>query len=190
MWHSTSKILRFITLLAAVLSAPVVSRAAFIISEILPVNTTGLKDEDGTFQPWIEIWNTDPTNKFSLTNYRLVHGATIWLLPDIEILPDERLVIFASGKNRQTSTSRLHTNFTLSATGGALSFQQPSGTVESSFPAYPALAANVSHGRDLADPTLVGNYTSPTPGDPNNYTGTGVAGKVVASLSSRASPGR
>ena len=189
MWHSTSKILRLITLLAAVLSAPAVSRAAFIISEILPVNTTGLKDEDGTFQPWIEIWNTDPTNKFSLTNYRLVHGATIWLLPDIEILPDERLVIFASGKNRQTSTSRLHTNFTLSATGGALSFQQPSGTVESSFPAYPALAANVSHGRDLADPTLVGNYTSPTPGDPNNYTGTGVAGKVVASLSSRAFTG-
>ena len=175
--------------LAAFFALALFTQAAFVITEILPVNSAGLKDEDGTFQPWIEIWNTDAVSKYSLSGYKLVHGATQWILPAIEIMPDERLVIFASGKNRTTLTSPLHTNFTLSASGGALSFVQPSGTVESSFSAYPAQAANVSYGRDLAEPTLVGSYSSPTPGEPNNYTGTGVAGKLVPSLSSRAFAG-
>ena len=175
--------------LAAFFALALFTQAAFVITEILPVNSAGLKDEDGTFQPWIEIWNTDAVSKYSLSGYKLVHGATQWILPAIEIMPDERLVIFASGKNRTTLTSSLHTNFTLSASGGALSFVQPSGTVESSFTAYPAQAANVSYGRDLAEPTLVGSYSSPTPGEPNNYTGTGVAGKLVPSLSSRAFAG-
>lgn len=161
---------------------------AFHISEVLPVNSAGLMDEDGTFQPWIEIWNPDRVNKFSLSGFKLVHGASQWTLPAIEILPDEYLIIFASGKNRTTVTNRLHTNFTLSAAGGSLSLVRTDATTDSAL-TYPALAANNSFGRDGADLLQTGRYSSPTPGDPNNYSGTGVAGKVVFSHSSRSFTG-
>ncbi len=161
---------------------------AFHLTETLPVNTTGKKDEDGTVQPWIELWNPDRVNKFSLSGYKLVHGATQWTFPAVEIMPDERMVIFASTKNRTVATSWLHTNFALSAAGGTLSMVQAGGAVDSTL-TYPALAANVSYGRDFAQLTATGSYDSPTPGDGNNYSGTGVSGKVLVSLSSRAFTG-
>ncbi len=181
--------LRTAALIMALAALPFGAFAAFSITEILPVNTEGLKDEDGTFQPWIELWNTDTANKASLSGYKLVHGGTQWTLPAVEILPDDYIVIFASGKNRTVVTSPLHTNFTLSGTGGSLSLLRPDNGTESSFPSYPALAADVSHGREKAELTLTGNYTSPTPGESNNYTGTGVAGHVLYSAGSRAFTG-
>ena len=166
-------------------TATFTTAVAFHLTEILPVNTTGKKDEDLTVQPWIEIWNPDPVNKFALTGYKLTHGATQWTFPAVEILPDERLLLFASSKNRVVSTSWLHTNFTLNAAGGTLSLSQPGGTVDSTL-TYPALASDVSFGRDFAELAATGSYSSPTPGAPNNYSGPGVAGNVVVSAASQA----
>src|SRR5688572_27160538 len=89
------------------------------ITEFLPVNTTGLQDQDGTFQPWIEIWNPNPSQSASLTGWRLEHGASQWTFPAGMIIPPrDYVVVFASGKNRTTLTAPLHTNFTLNAAGG------------------------------------------------------------------------
>ncbi len=161
---------------------------AFHIMEVLPTNTTGLKDEDATVQPWIEIWNPDRVNKYVLTGYKLVQGASQWTFPAVDIMPDERLIVFASAKNRIVLTSPLHTNFTLAPAGGTVSMVQPGGATDSAL-TYPSLAANVSFGREGAELALTGSYTTPTPGDANNYSGPGVAGKLLISLTSRAFTG-
>jgi hypothetical protein len=160
------------------------------ITEFLPTNTAGIQDEDATFQGWIEIWNPSKTSRVSINGWKLVQGANQWTFPAVELPPEDFLLIFASGKNRNVSSARLHTNFTLDPTGAtALQLVRSNTTVASEFTSYPALAANVSYGRDLADSSQVGSYTTPTPENANNYTGTGVSGKVTFSLTSRAFTG-
>ena len=163
------------------------------ITEFMPVNTAGLQDEEGTFQPWIEIWNTNvaPTGKVNLTNWKLVNGASQWTFPaGMEIPPGEMLVVFASGKNRNVVTAPLHTSFVLNPDGGVpLQLLRSDSSVASTYATYPALAPNVSYGRDTVEIAQVGSYTNPTPGNSNNYSGSGVSGKVAFSLTSRAFTG-
>ena len=168
------------------------------LTEFLAVNSTGLKDEDGTAQPWVEIWNQSQVSVLTLTNYKLSSTppspgtATVWTIPSIQIMPDERIIIWASGKNRSVVTAPLHTSFILpSAAGSTLSLLGPTSGVVSSFTSYPAQTVDVSWGRDDADiavtPLLTGFYTQPTAGEKNStYTGSGVAGGVVFSETSRA----
>ncbi|HEX2749485.1 MAG TPA: lamin tail domain-containing protein, partial [Verrucomicrobiales bacterium] len=103
------------------------------LTELLAVNTNGLKDETGAVQPWIEIWNPSQSGPVNLTNYRLVHGAVTWIFPAVHVMADERLVVFASGLDRRESTAPLHTSFTLAAGGGSLILQNSSGTIISRF---------------------------------------------------------
>ena len=76
------------------------------LTEFLAVNTNGITDEDLSPQGWIEIWNPSLTAVFSLTGYKLSSTppspgvATTWNIPTIQIMPDERILIWASGKNR------------------------------------------------------------------------------------------
>lgn len=181
----------YLRILVFVLLAFIARAQDVRITEFMPVNTAGLKDEDLNFAPWIEIWNTDTANKVVLTSWRLVHGASQWTFPaTMEIAPGDYLVVFADGKNRTALTAPLHTSFTLNAAGGGpLTLLNNAGSTVSTFTSYPALPANVSYGRDGAQLSQVGSYTSPTPGEANNYSGTGVAGKVVMSLGSRAFTG-
>jgi len=168
------------------------------LTEFLAVNTNGITDEDLSRQGWIEIWNPSLTAVFSLAGYKLSSNppspgvATIWTIPTIQIMPDERILIWASGKNRTVVTAPLHASFTLpAASGSSLSLLNSGNTVVSTISNYPGQAANVSWGRDDSDiaiaPAVVGFYTRPTPGEKNNrYTGAGVAGGVVFSEASRA----
>ncbi|RYD30467.1 MAG: hypothetical protein EOP86_19900, partial [Verrucomicrobiaceae bacterium] len=160
------------------------------LKEFLAVNSAGIRDSDDTPQGWIELWNSHQTAKATLTGMKLTNGTDTWTFPAVEIMPDEHMVVWASGKNRTVVTEPLHTNFTIPAAGGTLTLQNAAGAVISSFANYPAQSADVSWGRDevdtLATPTLTGYYTVPTPGERNNPTGGGVAGKVVFDQISKA----
>ncbi|MES2709613.1 MAG: CotH kinase family protein [Verrucomicrobiota bacterium] len=160
------------------------------LKEFLAVSATGIRDSDDTPQGWIELWNSSQTAKVTLTGMKLTNGTATWTFPAVEIMPDEHLIVWASGKNRTVITEPLHTNFTIPPGGGTLSLQNASGVVTSSFANYPQQSVDVSWGRDEADtvatPVLTGFYTMPTPGEPNNYTGGGVAGRVVFDQTSKA----
>lgn len=82
------------------------------ISEVMIKNQGLLPDEDGAFPDWIEIENTgtEPldTEGWSLSD-REGRG---WLLPSRRLESGERLIVFASGKDRQGE--ELHTDFALS----------------------------------------------------------------------------
>ena len=165
------------------------------LTEFLAINSTGIADEDGTRQPWVEIWNPSLTAVLTLTNYKLSNGTTSWVLPTLQIMPDQRILVWASGKDRNLVTAPLHANFTLpTAAGSTLSLLNSTNVVVSTLANYPEQVADVSWGRDDSDtatnPTWVGPYASPTPGESNHkYGGGGVSGAVVFSETSRAYSG-
>ena len=168
------------------------------LTEFLALNTAGITDGDVTRQPWVEIWNQNQTIVLTLSNFKLSSTppspgvATTWTIPTIQLMPDERIIIWASGKNRIAVTAPLHTNFVLPAgAGSTISLLNAANTIVSSIANYPTQTADVSWGRDDSDvaitPTLTGRYTTPTPREKNStYTGSGVAGGVVFSETSRA----
>lgn len=162
------------------------------LTEFLAVNATGITDEDGTRQPWIEIWNPNQSGKALITGTRIDNGTTTWTIPDLEIMPDERIIVWASGKNRANSAAPLHTNFTLPAGGGSLILRRSDNSIMSRIN-YPAQVADVSFGRDEWDTApvavLVGSYSNPTPEERNNYSGPGVTGNVVISQPGKAFTG-
>jgi hypothetical protein len=180
------------------------------ITEFLATNVNGIVDEDNSHEGWIEIWNYtlqttnppsaihNPSGKATLTGCKLSDGTTEFPIPTMDLGPDERIIIWASGKDRRVVTAPLHTNFKLQPGGGTLTLTGTINSVTTTLSSftYPAQQPDVSWGRsetDLKVPPVVaeveGFYTQPTPGDRNNYVGLGVAGKVMFDQSSRAYTG-
>lgn len=88
-----------------------------VISEFMEKNRTVLRDEDGDFSDWIELWNrSDEAVDISGWNLSDRENQLGWTLPEMSLEPGERIVIFASGKDRQGE--RLHTGFSLSGDEG------------------------------------------------------------------------
>lgn len=88
-----------------------------VISEFMEKNRTTLRDEDGDFSDWIELWNrSDEAVDISGWNLSDRENQLGWTLPEMSLQPGERIVIFASGKDRQGA--ELHTGFSLSGDEG------------------------------------------------------------------------
>jgi len=161
------------------------------LTEFLVQNTGGLTDEEGTYQGWIEIWNPNTAAAADITGSKIDNGTVQWTFPTFTIMPDERVLIWASGKNRTVNTAPLHTNFTLPASG-SLILRRSDNSIMSRIN-YPEQTADVSFGRDEWDASgtavQVGFYNNPTPGERNNYSGPGVTGNVVITPGSKAFEG-
>lgn len=152
-----------------------------IISEFMADNDRTLRDEDGESSDWIELYNagastanlagwflTDTTNKLAR-----------WRIPSITLLPNQYVVIFASGKDRRDPAAPLHTDFKLSSSPAYLALSDRDTNVVSEFhPTYPAQQEDISYGRDRSDPRLLGYFTTPTPGAANVPGGPGFAPDV------------
>ncbi len=144
------------------------------ISELLAgtSGTTGLSDEDGERQDWIELENLG-TAEVNLAGWSLTDDPDDpgkWVFPSVRLAPGGFLVVFASGKDRRPATGagRLHTNFKLGMAGEYLALFGPGSprTFASGFdPSYPEQRNDVSYGTDAA-----GNlryFARPTPGVAN-----------------------
>jgi hypothetical protein len=144
------------------------------ISEFLASNAGGLEDEDYSTPDWIELTNPGP-GRADLDGWSLSDdpaGRTRWTFPATTIRAGERLVVFASGKNRAQTGAPLHTDFRISSDGGHLALLRPDGTAAHVMAGYPAQEANVSFGPQpgtaLADGTAAWRYfLEPTPGSVN-----------------------
>lgn len=83
------------------------------ITEIMEKNRATVPDEDGDFSDWIELTNlSDATVQLAgcrVTDREKRYG---WVLPERSLRPGERVLLFASGKDR--AGAELHTNFALS----------------------------------------------------------------------------
>jgi len=159
--------------LTLVCAAPAFS--APLITEFLTNNNTGILDEDGTRQDWIEIHNPDLV-PVDLGGYHLTDDETRpmrWTFPaGVVLQPGEYLVVFASNKDRAVTGQPLHTNFALASGGEYLALNTPDGLGHlSEWNPYPVQSADVSYG--LFSPTAGAQsvfFTTPTPGAVNNAT--------------------
>ena len=73
-----------------------------VISEFLASNVSGLTDEDGENSDWIELSNLSG-GTIDLDGWSLTDNADDlqrWVIPEVILAPGEKLVVFASGKDR------------------------------------------------------------------------------------------
>lgn len=130
-----------------------------VISEFLASNVSGLTDEDGENSDWIELSNLSG-GTLDLSGWALTDDTGSlqkWVIPEVTLVSGEKLVIFASGKDRAIAGQELHTNFKLSASGEYLALVRPDGvSVESEYgPSYPVQYPDVSFGIGTVDASSV-----------------------------------
>ncbi|MCA9216499.1 MAG: lamin tail domain-containing protein [Planctomycetales bacterium] len=123
---------------------------AVVISEILASNDNGIRDEDYNRPDWIELLNAND-QAVDLDGWFLTDDPDDldkWQFPSVQLLPQQRAVVFASGKNRAPVDGELHTNFRLNIEGGFVALVQPDGmTIEDKTdPLYPSQIKDVSFG--------------------------------------------
>jgi hypothetical protein len=143
------------------------------INEFLAANVSGLADENGEVEDWIEIWNYGATPA-NLTGYSLSDDSEDpgrWTFPSTNLAPGQFLIVFASAKDRKTVasvTNRLHTNFRLSPRGeylGLFNAESPPVAITEFAPEFPEQRNNVSYGYDSTG--ALKYFATPTPGAPN-----------------------
>ena len=185
-------VFRFSTLISLVAASAFVGSdlaAEVVIAEFLAINETGLQDEDGEASDWIEVHATGP-NSVDLSGYAITDDTlnlTKWRFPDgVMLNPDDRLVVFASGKDRAVASAELHANFKLAGGGEFLALVAADGkTIASAFdPAYEQQFADVSYGLEPGNDSLV-YFNEPTPGVANSAAAEPPIGPVKFSLSSQ-----
>ena len=124
-----------------------------VVSEFMAANTTTLVDEDGDSSDWIELHNRGPVavdlDGWTLSDDR--SDPRRWTFPAVTIGPGERLVVFASGKDRRTASNELHANFRLTRAGEFLGLTDGNGTLVDGFElAYPPQTSDLSFGHALS----------------------------------------
>ena len=101
----TKEIIFFFKLLIYLLSEflflPLVAQD-LVINEVMPSNSTTLRDADGDYTDWFELYNRCDS-LLDLGNYAVSDdplNPDKWILPKITIRPFHHILIFASGKDR------------------------------------------------------------------------------------------
>ena len=97
------------------------------VNEVQAQNLTGLPDNSGEREPWIELVNTS-SNTVSLEGLYLSASYTnllSWAFPaGAAIGPGQFLVVFCDGEPNETTASEYHTSFRLSAGGGSVALSR------------------------------------------------------------------
>lgn len=131
------------------LGMPAQTPAEVVITEFVASNDHGIQDEDGASSDWIEIQNQGPA-AINLNGWYLTDDSaslTKWRLPSTNLLVNDFLIVFASGKNRTAPGAPLHANFNLSAKGGYLALVKPDGVQRASeFNPYPPQVQDIAYG--------------------------------------------
>jgi hypothetical protein len=182
---------RLAALLACALAPTAPARAAdtfssVYINEFLADNQHSMKDNNGDYSGWIELYNggSEPLNLGGWFLTDTPTNLTKWRFPVIGLLPGNYVVVFASGKGRTNDLAHLHTNFHLRKEGGYLALVTPSAKVISEFAPYPKQSADVSYGRVRGEPDVSGYFAQPSHGRANESGGPGFAPAVVFSRAS------
>src|SRR5262245_57297850 len=140
------------------------------INEFSAANISGLLDENGEAQDWIEIWNYGavPVNLtgFSLTDD--VDDPGRWTFPATNLAAGQYMVVFASSKDRRNiGPNRFHTNFKLGTDEylGLYDAGLPRTVISEFAPKYPEQRNNYSYGYDGGN--ALKYFAVPTPGTAN-----------------------
>jgi len=134
-------------------------------------NLLTIKDENGDSSDWVELYNPDSV-AVNLQGWALSDSASNplkWIFGNVSIQPGQRLVVWASSKNRPNGP-QIHTSWAISASGESILLTNPSGTLVDQFPSI-AVARDVSMGRQPDGTGPLYFFTQATPGAANTTTG-------------------
>lgn len=151
--------------------------AQVLINEFSAINTGAIEDFEGDYSDWIEIYNANSTS-YNLAGHYISDDFTEpdkWEFPNITLAPNDRLLIFASGKN--TLGNYYHTNFRLSSNGEEIIFINPNGVILDSID-YDGLEPNFSLGRITDGSDEWACFSTATP-DADNSLSQGLAGCYI-----------
>ena len=80
------------------------------VNEVMVNNRCSIRDEEGDFEGWIEIYNRGNKavnlNGFGLSNEP--RQPFLWTFPDITIEPEDFLIVWTSAKNKSESHGGIH----------------------------------------------------------------------------------
>jgi hypothetical protein len=144
------------------------------VNEVVSASYSGLADEDGEYEDWIELFN-EGDSAASLSGWSLTDDPAMprkWLFPEIEIASNEHMVLFASGKDRRDPSVALHTNFKLGRGGDAVYLFRPDRplVIESQSPdPLPEVRNGVSFGRSHDGEWRF--FATPSPRETNGASG-------------------
>lgn len=159
--------LPFLLILTAAASG---SEAAVRLNEFVTGNLTGITDEDGDHEDWIEVVNTGPA-VVNLAGCGLSDDPADplkWTFPTCALAAGQRLLVFASGKDR--TGAELHANFKLDSGGEPLLLADAAGDSLDRVDTGP-LPGDIARGRlpDGGGDWLY--FVEPTPDLPNKGPG-------------------
>ena len=122
------------------------------LNELQAANTTGIQDNVGDRDPWVELYNGG-TNVISLDGYYLANNydtnLTQWPFPAGQsIAPGKFLVVWADGETNETSGTNLHTSFRLNSTTGSVALVRIANLTPqiTDYLTYTGLGTDLSYG--------------------------------------------
>ena len=154
------------------------------INELIAAPRSGLRDEDGELQDWIELYNAG-SQRIQLGDYALSDNEaklTKWFFPaGAYIDPGQYYIVFCSGKDRTGETTGYpHTNFSLSAEGETVTLSNALGQLVDRV-VFDNLPVDCSYGRNDATGSWQ-VYTLATPGAANTENGQARADEYLRAL--------
>ena len=155
---------------------------ALLINEIVATNSRGLKDPQGQYDDWIELYNAGTTTVNIAGMYLTNDGADPlkWRVPTdrpalTTIQPHGYLLIWADG---DTASPGLHAGFRLDADGGQLALFATDGLTLLDSVEFGPQTADISYGRNPAAVNEWRFLVLPTPGALNTSAYAGVVAEL------------
>ncbi|MBC8002669.1 MAG: lamin tail domain-containing protein [Opitutaceae bacterium] len=168
---------------------------ALWINEVQPLNTTGILDNFGEREPWIELHNPS-ASPLSLNGLFLTDqftNLTRWAFPaGSSINPGQFLVIWADGEPGESTVSQFHTTFRLTNGTGSIALVRTnaSGAHVLDYVNFTGVPANRSYGSyPDGQPVTRQSFHFVTPGLTNNPASSPVQVKINEWVASNVSPG-
>ncbi len=126
-----------------------------VINEFMAANATGLRDENGDHEGWIEIYNPGP-NAVNLLGWALTNSQSDpaqWVFPSKTLSANGYLVLHASGKDRKpTSSAPSAINISSTTIGNP-----------------PAINTATAHGLSVGDAVRIAGVTGGSPSINGDY---------------------
>ncbi len=168
----------------AYLATHTIEANALRINEVMAAPRSGLRDENGELQDWIELYNAS-SERIYLKNYALSDNEDNmlkWIFPEnAYIEPGQYYIVFCSGLDLDgAQTGYPHTNFGLSAEGETITLSNVLGQLVDRVK-YENLSVDCSYGRDDKNNTWK-VYTLATPGVANDDNGIARADDYLRAL--------
>ncbi|MEN6578883.1 MAG: lamin tail domain-containing protein [Phycisphaerales bacterium] len=152
-----------------------------VLNEIMAGNNSTVRDPQGEFDDWVEIYNRDnrvvTVGGMYLTDDPAKPAK--WRIPDNATIPAGGYLIFWLDKD--VGDAGLHAGFSLDADGEEIALLDTDGVTLLDHVAFGTQVTDVSYGRSPDGGATWGFLESPTPGGPNGAAYAGAVTDVVVS---------